>query len=443
MFLEALSSRLQETFRRLRGKGRLTETDVDQALREVRVALLEADVNFLVVKDFVAKVRGRAVGQEILASLTPAQHVIKIVHEELTGLLGAEEARLLPAARPPAVIMLAGLQGSGKTTTAGKLALYLRCQGRQVLLVAADVQRPAAVRQLQVVGEKVETRVFTLPGKGPVEICAAGVAEGARLAVDYVVLDTAGRLHVNDELMQELARIKEAVRPQEILLVVDAMTGQDAVNAAKAFNERLGLTGLILTKLDSDTRGGAALSIRAVTGTPVKFAGMGEKLDQLEVFHPDRIASRILGMGDVLTLIEQAQKNVDEKNAREMLAKLRKDEFTLEDFLGQMQEMRKLGPLEHILGMLPGMPAKELKGLQLDGRELSRAEAIIRSMTPGERQSPQIINGSRRRRIARGSGTSVQQVNRLLQQFEQSRKLMRQLAEGRGGRLPKLPFGIT
>lgn len=443
MFLESLSERLQETFRRLRGKGRLTEADVDAALREVRLALLEADVNFLVVKDFIAKVRVRAVGQEILTSLTPGQHVIKVVHEELTGLMGAEETRLSLAPKPPTVVMLAGLQGSGKTTTAGKLGLHLRKQGRRVMLVAADIYRPAAVKQLQVVGEQVQLPVFTLPGADPVRICTAGVAEAARLGQDFVLLDTAGRLHVDDELMAELEKIKAVVHPQEILLVADAMTGQDAVNVAKSFHERLGLTGVILTKLDSDTRGGAALSIRAVTGAPVKFAGLGEKLEQFEVFHPDRIASRILGMGDVLTLIEQAQQTVDEKNAQEMLEKLRKAEFTLDDFLTQMREMRKLGPLEQILGMLPGLPTKELKNLRLDEKELTHVEAIIHSMTPGERHNPQIINGSRRKRIAQGSGTNVQQVNRLLQQFEQTKKMMRQFAEmGKSGRKPKLPFGL-
>ena len=443
MFLESLSERLQETFRRLRGKGRLTEADVDAALREVRLALLEADVNFLVVKDFMARVRVRAVGQEILTSLTPGQHVIKVVHEELTSLMGSEETRLNLAPKPPTIIMLAGLQGSGKTTTAGKLGLHLRKQGRRVMLVAADIYRPAAVKQLQVVGEQVQLPVFTLPGADPVRICTAGVAEAARLGQDFVLLDTAGRLHVDDQLMAELEKIKAGVHPQEILLVADAMTGQDAVNVAKSFHERLGLTGVILTKLDSDTRGGAALSIRAVTGAPVKFAGLGEKLEQFEVFHPDRIASRILGMGDVLTLIEQAQQTVDEKNAQEMLEKLRKAEFTLDDFLVQMLEMRKLGPLEQILGMLPGLPTKELKNLRLDEKELTHVEAIIHSMTPGERHNPQIINGSRRKRIALGSGTNVQQVNRLLQQFEQTKKMMRQFAEmGKGGRKPKLPFGL-
>lgn len=441
MFLESLSERLQETFRRLRGKGRLTEADVDAALREVRIALLEADVNFLVVKDFIARVRERAVGQEVLASLTPGQHVVKVVHEELTRLMGTEEARLSQAGKPPTIVMLAGLQGSGKTTTAGKLGAYLHKQGRRVLLVAADVYRPAAVKQLQVVGTQADLPVFALSDADPVQICTAGVAEASRLGLDYVLLDTAGRLHIDDALMAELERIKAAVKPQEILLVVDAMTGQDAVNVAKTFHEKLGLTGLILTKLDSDTRGGAALSIKAVTGAPVKFAGLGEKLDQFEVFHPDRIASRILGMGDVLSLIEKAQKSVDEKNAQAMLEKLRKAEFTFDDFLGQMREMRKLGPLEQILGMLPGVPAKELRNLRLDEKELKHVEAIIHSMTPDERRNPQMINGSRRRRIALGSGTNVQQVNRLLQQFEQTRKMMRQFAEaGKSGRRPKMPF---
>ena len=443
MFLESLSDRLQETFRRLRGKGRLTEADVEAALREVRLALLEADVNFLVVKDFVARVRERAVGQEILNSLTPAQQVIKVVHDELTGLMGAEEARLSHSGKGPTVIMLAGLQGSGKTTTAGKLGLFLHKQGRRPMLVAADIYRPAAIKQLQVVGEQTKLPVFSLVDADPVKISTAGVAEATRLGLDTVLIDTAGRLHIDDDLMAELEQIKTAVHPAEILLVVDAMTGQDAVNVAKTFNERLGLTGLILTKLDSDTRGGAALSIRAVTGTPVKFAGLGEKLENFEVFHPDRIASRILGMGDVLTLIEQTQKVMDAKNAQAMLEKLRKSEFTLDDFLQQMQEMQKIGPLDQILGMLPGMSSKEWKHLKLDERELTRVGAIIQSMTKGERSHPHIINGSRRKRIAMGSGTNVQQVNRLLQQFEQTKKMMRQLTEaGRSGRRPKLPFGF-
>ncbi|MCL6614303.1 MAG: signal recognition particle protein [Firmicutes bacterium] len=439
----SLSERLQDIFRRLRGKGRLSEADVDAALREVRLALLEADVNYLVVKDFIARVRARAVGQEILESLTPGQHVIKIVHEELTALMGKTEAGLARASEPPGAIMLVGLQGSGKTTTAGKLGLHLRKGGKGVMLVAADVRRPAAVRQLQVVGEGIGLPVFAAAEEDPVAICAAGVAEARRRGLDYVLLDTAGRLHVDDELMAELERIKAAVRPVEILLVADAMTGQDAVNVAKAFHERLGLTGVILTKLDSDTRGGAALSIRAVTGAAIKFAGTGEKIEQFEVFHPDRIAARILGMGDVLSLIEQAQRAVDQKKAQAVLDHLRKDEYTLEDFLTQLQEMRKMGPFDQLLAMLPGVAGRDLKNLRVDEKEFGRLEAIIRSMTPGERRNPQIIDGSRRRRIARGSGTTVQQVNRLLQQFEESRRLMRQLTEGaRSGRRPRFPFGL-
>ncbi|NLG83276.1 MAG: signal recognition particle protein [Firmicutes bacterium] len=439
----SLSERLQEIFRRLRGKGRLSEADVDAALREVRLAFLEADVNYLVVKDFIARVRARAVGKEILESLTPAQQVIKIVHEELTTIMGRAEAKLDRAAVPPSTVMLVGLQGSGKTTTAGKLGLYLRKQGRGVLLVAADLRRPAAVKQLQVLGEDIGLPVYVGTARDPVAVCREGVAEAGRRGLDYVLLDTAGRLHVDEELMAELEEIKAAVRPVEILLVADAMTGQDAVNVAKTFHERLGLTGAILTKLDSDTRGGAALSIRAVTGAPIKFAGVGEKLEQFEVFHPERIAARILGMGDVLSLIEQAQRTLDQKKARTVLTHLRRDEYTLEDFLTQLQEMRKMGPFDQLLAMLPGGMAKGLKGLRFDEKEFVHLEAIIRSMTPDERRRPQIIDGSRRRRIARGSGTTVQQVNRLLQQFEESKRLMRQLTEasrfGRGGRFP---FGL-
>jgi len=448
MLFESLTSRLQETFQKLRGKGKVTEADVKEAMREVRLALLEADVSLDVVKDFIARVRERAVGQEVLKSLTPAQQVIKIVHDELTALMGGQTAKLEMAPTPPTVVLMVGLQGAGKTTTTGKLARYLQKQGKKPLLVAADVYRPAAIRQLQVLGETIGVPVFTMgEGANPVDIAKAGVerAKGERL--DVVLIDTAGRLHVNEELMDELARIRDAVRPTEILLVVDAMTGQDAVNVARAFHEQLGLTGVILTKLDGDTRGGAALSVRAVTGCPIKFAGMGEKLDALEPFHPDRMASRILGMGDVLTLIEKAQAAVDAEKAAEMQQKLIRAEFTFDDFLEQLRAVRQMGPLEELLGMLPGMgQLKGMKDLKVDEKQLKRIEAIILSMTPEERANPDILNPSRKRRIAAGSGTSLQDVNRLVKQFEEMRKLFKQFGKmakqskkRRGFRLPFFP----
>jgi len=441
-----LAEKLQASLRRLRGKGVLNEADVDQALREVRLALLEADVNFKVAREFVARVRERAVGQEVLASLSPAQQVIKIVHEELTALMGGTVAALAQAARPPGVILLVGLQGSGKTTTAAKLARWLRRQGRRPLLVAADVYRPAAVRQLQVLGAQVEVPVHAPDGKQePVPIVQEAVRMAGARGLDPVIVDTAGRLHVDEEMMAELAAMKAAVAPQEILLVVDAMTGQDAVNVAESFHKRLGLTGVILTKLDGDARGGAALSIRAVTGCPIKFVGVGEKLDALEPFHPNRMADRILGMGDVLTLIEKAQAAYGAEEAERLRKKLRTADFTLEDFLEQLKQVRKLGPLDQILGMIPGLGGlRQVKDLEFDEKELVYAEAIINSMTPEERRRPEIIDGSRRRRIARGSGTSVQEVNRLLKQFEQTRKMFRQLGQMekgfRKGRLPRFPF---
>ncbi|MGI5853440.1 MAG: signal recognition particle protein [Bacillota bacterium] len=447
MVFESLSSRLQETFRKLRGKGKLNEKDVTEALREVRLALLEADVNFRVVKDFVARVKERAVGQEVTASLTPGQQVVKIVYEELTSLMGQKESKLAVASNPPTIIMLVGLQGSGKTTSCAKLGAQLKKNGRRPLLVAADIYRPAAVKQLQVLGGQLELPVFHLEGARPAEIARRAVAEALRLGRDVVLIDTAGRLHIDHELMDELKEIKSAVEPHEILLVVDAMTGQDAVNVAEGFHSDLNLTGLILTKLDSDTRGGAALSIRSVTGVPIKFAGVGEKTDQLETFHPDRMASRILGMGDVLSLIEKAETQFDLEQSKKLAAKLRSAEFTLEDFLEQMKQVRKMGPLDQLMSMLPGIPQKQLKGVQIDPKELDRAEAIINSMTPKERRNPQIIDGSRKRRVASGSGTTVQDVNKLLNSFEQSRKMMKQLGDltkgggkGKGGN--KFPFPI-
>jgi len=444
---EGLSDRLQDIFRKLRGKGKITEEDVKVAMREVRLALLEADVNFKVVKDFVDRVKGRAVGQEVLGSLTPGQQIVKIVHDEMTALMGGTESKLNLSSKPPTVIMAVGLQGAGKTTTVAKLAKTLTKQGRRPLLVACDIYRPAAIKQLQVLGEQTGVPVFSMGQQNPVNIARASLEHARTNNRDIVILDTAGRLHINEELMNELTNIKEQVNPDEILLVVDAMTGQDAVTVAESFHAQLGLTGVILTKLDGDTRGGAALSVKAVTGCPIKFVGMGEKLDALEPFHPDRMASRILGMGDILSLVEKAQASFDQEKAREMERKIRKQEFTLEDFLQQMQQMRSMGPLEDLLGMIPGMSKqmKDLKG-QVDEKELSRIEAIIQSMTPAERRDPSIINGSRKKRIAKGSGTRVQDVNRLLKQFEDSRKLMKQFADlgskkGRRGMPPiKFPF---
>lgn len=445
MVFEGLSERLSAVFKRLRTHGKLTEKDVDEALREVRLALLEADVNFKVVKQFISRVRERAVGQEVLESLTPAQNVIKIVHEELIGLLGGSQAKLTVADAPPTVVMVVGLQGSGKTTTCAKLANLMKTHGRRPLLAACDVYRPAAVKQLQVLGEKLDVPVFSMgTDKDPVDIARAAVQAAVSKARDLVIIDTAGRLHIDDELMQELVRIKEAVKPHEILLVVDAMTGQDAVTVAQSFGERLDLTGLVLTKLDGDARGGAALSIRTVTGKPIKFAGMGEKLDALEPFHPDRMASRILGMGDILSLIEKAEANLDKEKAKKLEEKLLKADFTFEDFLDQMKQIRKMGPLDQLLGMIPGFSAnKALKGLSVNEKDLAHIEAIINSMTPEERRNPSIIDGSRRRRIAKGSGTKVHDVNALLKQFAETRKLLKQLGaldkKAKKGRIT-LPF---
>ncbi len=437
---DSLADKLQDVFQRLRSKGALTEADVAEALREVRLGLLEADVNFKVVKDFVGRIRERSVGVEILEGLHPAQQVIKIVDEELTALLGGEQAPLTFSPRPPTIIMLCGLQGAGKTTHAGKLALMLRKQGRNPMLVAADIYRPAAIRQLQVVGEQVKTPVFTLDGAKPDVIAREGVAEAGRKGHDVVILDTAGRLQIDEALMQELQRIKAVVAPHEILLVVDAMTGQEAVNVAQGFNEALDVTGFILTKLDGDTRGGAALSIKSVAGRPIKFVGVGEKMDALEVFHPDRMASRILGMGDVLTLIERAEGALDQKKALELEKKLRANKFDFEDYLEQMRQMRKMGPLDQILKLIPGLGgAGALKDLAIDESHLAHIEAMILSMTVQERREPGLINGSRRRRIATGSGRTIQDVNRLLTQFEQMKKMMRGLTNMEPGGMPSLP----
>ena len=429
MAFEGLTGKLQAALKKLTGMGKLSEKDVKEAMRDVRLALLEADVNFVVVKDLINKITQRAVGQEIMQSLTPGQQVIKIVNEELTALMGGTQSKINMASNPPTVIMMVGLQGSGKTTTAGKLAGYLKKQGKSPLLVACDIYRPAAIKQLQVVGEKVGVPVFERGQADPVEIAREAVEFARNQQRDVVIIDTAGRLHINEELMDELSRIKSRVKPHEILLVVDAMTGQDAVNVAKSFDERLGLDGVILTKLDGDTRGGAALSIKAVIGKPIKFVGMGEKLDDLEPFHPNRMASRILGMGDILTLIEKAQASIDEKKAQELEKKLREQQFTLEDFLDQLQQIKKMGSLTDIVGMLPGVNVQKLSAAgALNEKELVKTEAIIQSMTPEERRNPSIINASRRKRIAMGSGTTIQDVNRLLRSFEQFKQMMKQMS---------------
>lgn len=427
MAFESLAQKLGDIFKKLRGKGKLSEQDVKQAMREVRLALLEADVNFKVVKDLVSKITDRAVGQEVMESLTPAQQVIKIVNEELTELMGSKQSKL-NFSRDITVIMLVGLQGSGKTTTAGKLGKLLSKDGKRPLLVAADIYRPAAITQLQVVGEKLNLPVFTMGQQNPVDISKAALEHSRKHNYNVVIIDTAGRLHIDDELMMELTNISQAVKPSEILLVVDSMTGQDAVNVAEEFNRRLDLTGLILTKLDGDSRGGAALSVKAVTDCPIKFVGMGEKLDDLEVFHPDRMASRILGMGDVLTFIEKATQDLDLQKAKELEKKLKSQNFDLNDFLEQLLQVKKIGSFDQILNMIPGLSAQKLKGVEFDEKELVRVEAIINSMTPEERSNPSIINGSRRKRIAAGSGCSIQDVNRLLKQYNQTRKMIKQFA---------------
>ncbi|MBF7083593.1 signal recognition particle protein [Desulfallas sp. Bu1-1] len=448
MIFSGLTERLQETFKKLRGKGRLTEEDVDQALKEVRRALIAADVNFMVVKDFIARIRDRAVGSDVLQSLTPAQQVIKIVHDELTALMGGTQSKIELAPSPPTVIMMVGLHGAGKTTTTAKLANLLRKQGRRPILVAADIYRPAAIKQLQVLGGQLNIPVFSMGDSvAPPDIARAAVDKARREGNDLVIIDTAGRLHIDEELMGELQKIAAAVKPNEILLVVDAMTGQDAVNVAKTFNEMLSLTGVVLTKLDGDTRGGAALSVKAVTGCPVKFVGMGEKLDALEAFHPERMASRILGMGDMLTLIEKAQASFDAEQVEKLSKRIRSAEFTLNDFVQQINQVKKIGPLDQILSMIPGLGnLKKLKDLEIDEKELVYVEAIINSMTPWERENPHEIKGNRRKRIARGSGTTVQDVNRLLKQFEQTKKMMRQLMDMekniKKGKMGKNLFGL-
>ena len=428
MAFEGLSEKLNATFKHLRGKGRLSEEDIKLAMREVRLALLEADVSYKVVKDFVKTVSERAVGAEVLDSLTPAQQVIKIVSEELTALMGGANAKLTFASKPPTVVMMVGLQGAGKTTNVAKLAGYFRKQGHRPLLTACDVYRPAAITQLQVVGKQLNIPVFEMGQIDPVQIAQEAVKYAGDHGNDMVFLDTAGRLHIDEALMDELKRIKAAVKPTEILLVVDAMTGQDAVNAATAFDEALGIDGVVLTKLDGDARGGAALSIRAATGKPIKFMGTGEKLDMIEPFHPDRMAGRILGMGDVLTLIEKAEQNLDQKKAEEMAERLRQNRFTLTDYYDQLQQLKGMGSLQDIAGMIPGMDAKALSGANVDEKAMGRIEAIIQSMTPGERDNPSILNSSRKKRIAAGAGTSVVEINKLLKQFDLMQQLVRQMS---------------
>ena len=432
MAFEGLSEKLNAVFKRLRGKGRLTEADVRETMREVRLALLEADVNFKVVKDFVSSVTERVVGSDVLESLTPAQQIVKIVNEELTALMGGTNAKIAFASSGPTILMMVGLQGAGKTTNGAKLAGYLKSRmGKRPLLVACDVYRPAAITQLQVVGEQLGIPVFALGQVNPVQIAQHALRYAKDNGFDTILLDTAGRLHVDEQLMNELKNIKAAVHPNEILLVVDAMTGQDAVNAASAFDEALGIDGVILTKLDGDARGGAALSIRAVTGKPIKFIGTGEKLDMIDLFHPDRMASRILGMGDMLSLIEKAEQSFDEKQAAKLEEKLRKNRFTLTDYLEQMQQLRKMGDISQIAGMMPGQLGKQMQNAQIDEKMLSRTEAIILSMTPKERENPGLLNASRKRRVAAGCGLEVVDVNRLLKQFEMMQQLTKQLSKGR------------
>lgn len=433
-----LSNRLQDIFSKLKSRGKLTEKEVDAAMREVRLALLEADVNFKVVKDFISKVKERAIGSEVLESLTPAQQVIKIVNEELTELMGSTESKLSFASRPPTIIMLVGLQGSGKTTTAAKLAHHLRTQGRRPFLIGADVYRPAAIDQLKTLADENKIAFYSDdPKTPPLQIVKAGIRAANKNGSDIVIVDTAGRLHIDDQMMRELEEIRSEVKPHQILLVVDAMTGQDAVNVAQSFRERLDFDGIVMTKLDGDARGGAALSVKAVTGKPIKLVSIGEKIDSLEPFHPDRMASRILGMGDILTLIEKAQATVDEKKAREMEEKLRKAEFTFEDFLDQMEQMQQMGPINQLIKMIPGL-GKLPKDVQVSDKDLARIRAIIQSMTTDERRNPSIINGSRRERIARGSGTDTHEVNQLLKQFNQTKKMLKQFGNMQGKmKLPK------
>ena len=441
---QSLTEKLSSAFKKFRSKGKLTEADVKEGMREVKLALLEADVNFKVVKEFIKSVTERAVGSQVLESLLPAQQIVKIVNEELIRLMGGESPKINISPKPPTVIMMVGLQGAGKTTHAGKIANMYKHKGKNPLLVACDVYRPAAVDQLKIVGESVGIPVFSMGTKiSPVEIARAGLEHAKKNGNDMVLIDTAGRLHIDEELMQELVKIKETVNPAEILLVVDAMTGQDAVNVAKSFNDLLDISGVVLTKIDGDTRGGAALSVKYITGKPIKFLGTGEKMDAIELFHPDRMASRILGMGDVLSLIEKAEAAFDEKNAKELEKKMREQTFTLDDFLDQLNSLKKMGSLDQLVGMMPGVKPGALKDAQIDEKQTARIEAIILSMTKAERTRPEIINGSRRKRIANGSGTTVEDVNKLLKQFDQMKKMMKQfsgMSKRRGFGGMKLPF---
>ncbi|MBE6660400.1 MAG: signal recognition particle protein [Ruminococcaceae bacterium] len=442
---DGLSEKLNNAFKRLRSKGKLTPDDVKVGMREIKMALLEADVNYKVVRDFIKTVSERAVGVEVLESLLPGQQVVKIVHEEMIALMGGSQSKLTIASKPPTVIMMVGLQGAGKTTHAAKLANMYKKQGKNPMMVACDVYRPAAIRQLEVLGEQLSIPVFSMgTGVSPVKIAREGLKEAIRRGCDMVFIDTAGRLHIDEELMEELKKIKAEVEPTEILLTIDAMIGQDSVNVAESFNELLDITGVILTKLDGDTRGGAALSVRHVTGKPIKFIGVGEKMDAIEPFHPDRMASRILGMGDVLTLIDKAQQQFDEKKAAELEQKLRKSLFTLDDYLDQLGQIKNMGNIEQLMGMIPGMKPGALKDAKIDEKALAHTEAIIRAMTMKEREHPEIINASRKIRIAKGSGTSVEDVNKLLKQFEQMKKMIKQFSGGGGKRGPfgkmKIPF---
>ncbi|MCL1988594.1 MAG: signal recognition particle protein [Firmicutes bacterium] len=429
MAFENLGSKLQNVFKQLRSKGKLTEKDVKDAMREVRLALLEADVNFKIVKNFITNVTEKAVGGEILEGINPGQQVVQIVNQELIDMLGGSQSNLTFSNKPPTIYMMVGLQGAGKTTGCGKIAGILRSQGKKPLLVACDVYRPAAVKQLQIVGKTYDIPVFSIPdNQNPIEIAKASLQQAAENNNDVIIIDTAGRLHIDEDLMEELRQIKSATRPQEILLVIDAMTGQDAVNVAETFSQTLGIDGIIATKLDGDTRGGAVLSVRAVTGKPVKYVGMGEKLEDMEAFYPERMASRILGMGDILSLVDKAQKAFDEKQAIELEQKLRQNTFDLEDFLDQMQQIKKMGSLKDILGMIPGM--SQVQNAEIDEKAMTHVEAIIRSMTPQERRNPTILNGSRKKRIAKGSGRTIQEVNRMLKQFDEMQKMMKQITGG-------------
>ncbi len=437
MAFESLSEKLSMAFKKLKGKGVVTEKDIKESMRDIKLALLEADVNFKVVKEFIGRVSERAMGSAVMESLTPGQQIVKIVNDELTALMGGENARIEFGKKTPAVVLLAGLQGAGKTTFCAKLAGHMRKKhNKRPLLVACDIYRPAAIRQLEVVGKQIDIPVFKMEDcKDAVTIAKSAIEHAKAHGNDFVIIDTAGRLHIDDLLMQELEDIKTAVSPEEILLVIDAMTGQDAVNIAESFNSRLQITGVIMTKLDGDTRGGAALSVKAVTGKPIKFVGVGEKLSDIEEFHPERMASRILGNGDVLSLIEKAQQTIDDKSAAALEEKLRKNQFDLNDFLEQLQQMKKMGPLSQLVKMLPGVNTKALENVDIDDRRMVRVEAIIQSMTMKERQNPSVINASRRKRIAAGSGNNVQEVNQLLKQFEQMQKMMKQFSGGGLGRM--------